>query len=1037
MVEEMNVTLGGEERVFRTTSQDKKGITQKIFAAIIPVSKTEGFSLDQYKTETEAIKEWIKEPYDLSEIADGVEGGLEGASDVEDIQNAINKKVTKLIRRYLVCEKREKRPIKLARRMYFDMGGETYYQGPDAIVVDLAKRTIETIRYKARPATGLIKGLGAIKDEFDFEMIEKFYDLYADHQYVKQNLKELAPWVVDGRSVNIKNNYYFLKKTTDKTDKFDGDFFGGSGNSIVGISTNGHLFSDGVVSKENSAVLTRPNAQGSGVVDYSLDMLFEKYIETATTVGFECNKDNCLYCAYKPQCNYTKARTKLELGDSNSPAKLDMTDVKLSDAQQSVIEAAVNKVKGANQYIKVNAGAGSGKTFTMTFLVWYLVVKLGYKLCDILVTSFTDAGVRELRGRIAKALESKGLSEADVCAYTFDSLYYNCVKENAEKLGFPGAPGLLTKEWQMEYVEDLLRDNTIPGIDYSKIKYDFNTGNNTAWVISAVARAFDLIQTFHIYGEPDAEEQLKNQLTEAGLMGSMDNTSVKKILEIYKEFDVRLKTENRITFSHLQGLMNQLLKIEPDYLKDLGFKYVIVDEFQDTNEYQIGTLNNLITAEQFEKLIVVGDDAQAIYSFRDTTPEYIINLDKYIGHDVLNLYLLENRRSTPEIIDLANNVIELNQDRVIKDLIPVRESGKKVLVKGFQRTDRRYENEIEREWIAKQIIEMVQSGKYQPNEIAVIGRKRADAAAVGTLLSEAGIPWVSKNPMNLLENSKVQAALALSDAFYDPEQNINYFTYLVAAYDGKLMETQPDEIRGKINDLRDIFLDINEYEFEDQQKVFHGLLEELKKIEADEIYDYFLDLLYANKDLPSELAYTRVFKKYGNAMEKKMDQSYEGVVLVTAHSSKGLEWPVCFVTLSSWDAEKLHRSSKKCYAELEEARRLLFVALTRARDELYVTGEFVAFGSEEKVSANGVTGGYTYNQFLHDLFVILDEKWDPTDYKKLSAKAEKEKQAMEEKETHKAKQKASKEKNDDGMSEEDKKKYNKMVLGSRQMIMFG
>lgn len=1027
-VKEMDVISTENERLFRTTSQDKKGVTKRLYESIIPITKAEGFSLDQYKTEVEAIKEWIKEPYDLSEIADGVEGGLEGASDVQDIQNALQTKVTKLIRRYLLAEKRENRPIKLAKKLYFEMGGEIYYQGPDAFVVDENKRTIETIRYKTRAATGLSKGIGVIKDEYDFKNIEQFYDLYADHQYVKQNLKVLAPKFTDGKPFSIQNNYYFLKKTTDKGNKFDMDFFGGTGNSIVGIFTTGHIYSKGTVSKENAPILTRPNTQGDGVVDYTLDMLFEKYIETATTIGFECDKDDCKYCAYKPQCYYTKARKKLESGDSNCPAKLDMSTVTLSEQQQAVIDAAVDRSDNAPKFIKVNAGAGSGKTFTMTYLVWYLVAQMGYKLRDILITSFTDAGVRELKGRIAKALENEGLSEADVRAYTFDSLYYQCVKENAERLGFQGAPSLLTKEWQMAYIEDLLKNNTIPGIDYSKIKYDAS-GNNIPWVISATANAFDYIQTFHLYGDPEAEEKLKEHLTEAGLMSSMDNTSVQKILEIYRDFDLRLKSENKITFSHLQGLMDELLKIEPDYFKKLGFKYIIVDEFQDTNEYQIGTLKKLIEAKQFEKLIVVGDDAQAIYSFRDTTPEYIIHFDQYIGHDVLNLYLLNNRRSTPEIIDLANKVIALNEDRVIKDLIPVREHGKKVFVKGFQKPDSRYDNEKEKEWIAKQIIDMVQSGKYKPNEIAVIGRKRSDTVAIGTLLSEAGIPWVSKNPLNLLENSKVQAALALSDAFYEPDQDVNYFTYLVAAYDGKFMEADPVEIRSKINDLKEIFSDIHEYDFEIQQEIFHGLLEDLKKIEEDEIYEYFLDLLYANKDLPSELEYTRIFKKYGSAMEKKMDQSYEGVVLVTAHSSKGLEWPVCFVTLSSWDNEKLHKSSKKCYAELEEARRLLFVALTRARDELYVTGEFVAYGTEEKISAKGVTGGYTYNQFLHDIFVILDEKWDPTDYMKLAARAEKEKQAKIEKEARRFKQVRE-------MSEEEKKKYTKMTLGSKQLTLF-
>jgi len=695
--------------------------------------------------------------------------------------------------------------------------------------------------------------------------------------------------------------------------------------------------------------------------------------------------------------------------------------------------------------IKVNAGAGSGKTFTMTYLVWAIVTKMLEErtaidvkdaLSRIFITSFTNAGVREITERIYSALSYLNASKDDIQAYTFDSAYYNWVCSNYQMLGFPAVPKLITAEFQCEYVEDLLKTQKLSGVDYSSMKYNKENGDSRSALIDLTAKAFEIIQTYHLDGKADAFDRLKEKLAEEGYMNKMTDTTVTELLALYKEYDDRLREENLVTFSHMQGLMDQILAIEPDFIKDLGYEYIIVDEFQDTNEYQISTIKEFMRGDNFKKLIVVGDDNQAIFSFRDATPEYIINLEKYLGEEVENLYLDENRRSTPEIIEPANKIIELNQDRVIKSLIATRPSGKKVSVKGFH--DSRamhYAGKLsEREDIAAQITKMVKEDGISPNDIAVIGRNGAEVYAIGSLLSEAGIPWVSRIPMNLLENSKVQAALALSDAFYDPEVTQNYFTYLCAKYDGKIFDMDPTEVNFEIAKLKSAFLEIDTYEFEDQQKYFHGLLNDLAKAEEDEIYEYFLELLYANESLPEELRYTRVFKKYGDKMKKKMDQAYEGVTIVTAHSSKGLEWPIVFLTLSSWDKPRYHSlRSKKAAMEVEEERRVLFVAMTRARDELYISSEYVADGNEKE--------GYTYNQFFKEIHDVMGFKFDPTDYDKIARRAEKERLALEAKLKRRKKQdqlaefydpaKARKKKKGE-MSDEEKLKYLDLVKGAKQ-----
>lgn len=612
----------------------------------------------------------------------------------------------------------------------------------------------------------------------------------------------------------------------------------------------------------------------------------------------------------------------------------------------------------------------------------YLVIDLlkkGYNIHDIFVTSFTNAGVNEIRERIAGVAKAEGfnIEPEDIECYTFDSFYYQNIALNYEKLGFPAMPKMLKADVQKQYVEDLVSETIIPDIDYGRMDFNTETGSSKPWVINAVSKAFNLIQTYHIDpdGREDSVHELCDRLAETTIINGMTEKSVEVILELYVDFEKRLKEENLITYSHLPGLMEQLYEMDDKLYARRKYKYIIVDEFQDSNEYQVETIKRMSQAPSFQKMIVVGDDAQAIYGFRDTTPEYIIHFSNYIGHPVKDMYLLENRRSTPEILDVGNSIIALNKEKVEKSLIPVRSYGEPVFLKGF------YEKKTEREFIVDEIEKLIKSGKYKPEDICVIDRKRSGLSAIGTMLTERGIPWIPKVGQNLLMNGKVKAALSLCDAFYDPDVTVHYFDYVVAKHNGQLDTMDDTQIETEIEELKGIFTNIDSYEFEQQRKIFHDLLDKLKEVEEDELYDYFLTLLYDNEDLPSELEYSRIFKKYGDAMEKKLDQSYVGVTLVTAHSSKGLEWPVVFNTVTNYDTPALHRDSAKAVKDLEETRRLLFISTTRARDLLYLTGVYYAYGSERD--------GYTYNQFIHELYQIKGIPYDPVDHVKEAERAAK------------------------------------------------
>ena len=253
---------------------------------------------------------------------------------------------------------------------------------------------------------------------------------------------------------------------------------------------------------------------------------------------------------------------------------------------------------------------------------------------------------------------------------------------------------------------------------------------------------------------------------------------------------------------------------------------------------------------------------------------------------------------------------------------------------------------------------------------------------MSAVLSRHGIPWVMKNPLLLKDNSRVNAAMSLAMAFYDPDATKSYFDYLVAKYDGDLLNQMNDEtLTEQVDQMREDFLAMEDLPFTAQRAKFHEYLDAIRG--EDEVYAYFLEQLYDNEDLQSELEYVMEFKRFGDKEEKKMEQSYEGVVLTTAHSSKGLEWEYVFNSISKYDSEWLHSSGKKAKERLEETRRLLFVSMTRARDELTVTGQYIAFGTKET--------GYTNNQFLEEVHKLLGVTYDPVDHEAEKKKAEKEK----------------------------------------------
>ncbi|MBT9820247.1 ATP-dependent helicase [Clostridium sp. MCC328] len=741
-----------------------------------------------------------------------------------------------------------------------------------------------------------------------------------------------------GKIWKVKASYYFMRKTTDTADTLsDMDFFSGNGGNVVTLE---EVWSDTMGDTPN-------------------DEMFRDQLETYTEGSDMCGEDNCRYCKMYTQCFWQKLPEKYE--EKTLSGK--QGKIVPSDAQQRVIDFREG-------YCKVNAGAGTGKTECMTER-GARMFEAGTDPHKMLFITFTEAGATEMKERLAKKASARGLNIGtdDIQAMTFNSFDFQIVKENYAELGFTAMPNVIDRVRNYVTITRLLEEKEIPGLDY--LNYTMDHG-----ALACVSKVIEVIKAENLDpDDPASVNNLQHAIIDSGYISSLDTNQLRDILALCKRYNEELKKDNLVQFADQEPLANKFLDAHPDYLEErYGFEHIVVDEFQDSNDGQLDKIKRLCACPSFKSLMVVGDDAQSIYSFRNTSPDNIIHFFTKMGVSGTELFLTENRRSCEEVVELSNAVNDLNTEKVDKTMVSTRGNGGSTRVKGF------FKKQDEYAWIADQIGELIDSG-VQPEEIAFIAFTKNEISEMSAALSKNRIPWVMKNPLRLMENSRVKAALSLAMAFYEPDATKCYFDYLVAQHDGDLIADMDDDaVTEVVEQLKDSFESMEDLPFDVQRVIFHQMLDDIKG--DDEIYAHFLDLVYANEDLQSELEYIRDFKRYGEKEEKRMEQKYEGVTLVTAHSSKGLEWKYVFNSVSKYDSEYLHKNSRNSKKRLEETRRLLFVSMTRARDSLTVTGQYIAYGTKET--------GYEQNQFLREVYQILGETYDPVDHEAEKRKAEKE-----------------------------------------------
>jgi len=589
----------------------------------------------------------------------------------------------------------------------------------------------------------------------------------------------------------------------------------------------------------------------------------------------------------------------------------------------------VTEAKGPSLVL---AGAGSGKTRTLVYRVAYLIEK-GVSPENILLVTFTNKAANEMTERIKKLL---GFEPKKFWAGTFHHIGNITLRKYADKLGYERNFNILDQEDSISLLKSVYADFGIKtkGHDFPKaelvhslISYSFNTHKSVLEIAEIN------------YGYPE-------------------NIS-HKIDEIAASYQEKKKLANLMDFDDLLTKWLELLKKFPEVRERLAkqFEYILVDEYQDTNHIQAEIIHQL--ASYHNNVLVVGDDSQSIYSFRAADIKNILNFPKKFENT--KIYKLEtNYRCTPQILDLANESIKNNKDQYEKVLNTHKDDG--ILPILIPARDAYQQAGM----VVNRIIEIHDKGNELRN-IAVLFRSTYQSAELQLELSKQNIPYVVRGGLRYFEQAHVKDIVSYLKILENFRDEISW-KRLLKMREG-IGPASAEKIWKKImkfDSLREsleIKIQVSaraDASWSDLNHIFQELIkiQDDKKGNISKMIKYVLDVDYKDyaqntfdnyrdriddirqlmnfvityDSLETLLADIMLSEGYRAQAEEDKDE----IVLSTIHQAKGLEWPyVIIIGLS--DGAFPHHKSMEDKAQLEEERRLFYVAVTRAKEELAMT----------------------------------------------------------------------------------------------------
>lgn len=602
-----------------------------------------------------------------------------------------------------------------------------------------------------------------------------------------------------------------------------------------------------------------------------------------------CDDSKCNICDYSVYCK-NKPTIKLEeLKQSESIQK----EVNLTEEQ--------NEVHMFNNGIcKVLAGAGSGKSTTMAMRILRLI-KEGCNPQDILLITFTEKGAKELKDKIIKLSKFYKVyfNYNDLEVFTFNSFGQYLINLEYKMLGYEKCPELATNINTLDILKELIEE--YENIEWLNYKNPLMSMKNYKGALIQLKEIFSRIKAFDY-----SDIELLQYLKESNLYNIKDyNGAIQDIKNLYFEFNDKLKENNLIEYQDQILLATRILQ---NKLQGYGYKHIVVDEYQDTDKAQVKILKLLVDYNWFKSLMVVGDINQSIFGFRNTTPDNIINFEKEFDNVEVK-YMVNNFRSTPQIVNLANKFISQNESCNKVNAVAKKDNGKEVVLSDFDTS------KDERQYIVDLIKEKLKEGT-KLTDICYIGRTKKELLELQELLQENNIPSNIRVTERYIDNSQVQSILNL--AYYFKDTSKNYYLWEFMNINGVHEVDKIKEYDTLINNNLD-----------DNESIIEIFFNIVKELITDRVAIDFINKIEDRNyhTLNELLTYLNKISLYNDDTSiEKDDKLYNAITLTTGHGSKGLEWKVVISGLDKFE-----------YDDIEEDRRLLYVVLTRAMDELYLT----------------------------------------------------------------------------------------------------
>ena len=602
---------------------------------------------------------------------------------------------------------------------------------------------------------------------------------------------------------------------------------------------------------------------------------------------------------------------------------------------------AVEKTEGP---VLILAGAGSGKTRVLTTRIGHLIEDKGVQPANILAITFTNKAANEMRERVEETLESDA---SDMWISTFHSCCVRILRKDINRIGYNRSFVIYDSADQVTLVKDCLKELNLNDKVFEP-----------KMIISTISGAKDKLY------DP---KQFKAM--------HMNDNRMSKIADVYALYQDRLKRNSALDFDDLIFKTVELLKSDKevlDYYRN-RFKYIMVDEYQDTSKAQYELIK--ILAKEHQNICVVGDDDQSIYGWRGADIRNILEFEKDYD-DVHVVKLEQNYRSTQIILDAANTVISNNIERKRKRLWSEKKDGELIKIQVAQ-------DEIEEsDFVADMIAKISREKNISYKDFAVLYRANAQSRSVEDALNRSQIPYNIYGGTKFYERKEIKDLIAYLRVIQNPQDDISIKRIINVPRRGiglRTIEKIEDRASLKQESIYSVLIDI-ETNSEISTKARNSISEFVdnvigtlrtmrevypvsklieKVIESIDYYGYIDELYKGDKEEAEErkdnvkefISVAMEFEQ--NSEEKDLETFLTGVALtsesseeeeidkvslMTIHTSKGLEFPVVFIVGMEDGLFPIARAVRSMSdSEIEEERRLCYVGITRAKEILYLT----------------------------------------------------------------------------------------------------